>query len=256
MSRRRLGRRAIDPDSPVVDLDRVLADDARIDAITRGSGPHPERRMRPLGARRPPGRSAGRGRDELLDLLEQWRLELTSRPLPAPPPLGPPAVTPAPVSSRPVGSRTTSFRPVRSRPDRSRAARPRAARPRAARSRRPLLAVAAAIGAIVVGSATIGRPTPGRAARCGRSPRSCGPSGRRPPRPRRRPDPPRRGHTPRGTPAGPVRPWRRAGRWPASRTDGRPAPTGAPSNHRCRRRGRPSGPGPRTRPTPGCRLRR
>lgn len=84
---RRHGRRSVDPDAPVVDLDRVLADDRRIDLIARRPGCEavPDGDGRP-GGRRPVDRPAGRRPsppgDPLLDLLEQWRAELAAWPLP------------------------------------------------------------------------------------------------------------------------------------------------------------------------------
>jgi len=84
----RHGRRALDPDAPVVDLDRVLADDARIDDIGRSPWPADAAAMRParpLGADRVAGSHHRCARGEpLLDLFDEWRTELAARPLPQP----------------------------------------------------------------------------------------------------------------------------------------------------------------------------
>lgn len=118
---RRPGRRPVDPDSPVVDVDRVLADDSWIDQVRRGRWPTGES-CGSTGAHRTSGRHRRRVEGEpLLDLLDEWRTEVIHRPLrPMPKVAGPVSVTRRP------------------------------------RSLRPVLAVAAAIGAIVVGSASVG----------------------------------------------------------------------------------------------------
>jgi hypothetical protein len=119
-------RHAVDPDSPVVDLDRVLADDSWIDEIGRG-GPWPSdgAATGSAGAHRGSGRHrCGIRGEPLRELLDDWRTELSHRPLP-----------PSPVLTRPATAPTRSPRP---------------------RSLRPMLAIAAAIGAVVVGSASIG----------------------------------------------------------------------------------------------------
>ncbi len=129
---RRTGRRPVDPDSPVVDLDRVLADDRLIDELAhpaRPDGGPPAAPARTAGAHRSTGRHRCGRTEPLLELLDEWRAELSARPLPAT------LVLPAPVPSVP------SMREV----------------PRS-RTLRPMLAVAAAIGAVVIGSATISAP--------------------------------------------------------------------------------------------------
>lgn len=135
---RRHGRRAVDPDAPVVDLDRVLADDLEIDRISRQpwadvAGPC---RIGRTGARRDLVRHHHAPTDEpLFDLLDDWRHELAGRPLPDPP-------------STPVAAASTIPGAVsvpRSTPARHHR-----------RSWRPVLAVAAAIGAVLVGSTTVG----------------------------------------------------------------------------------------------------
>lgn len=138
---RRHGRRAVDPDAPVVDLDRVQADDLEIDRI--GRRPWPDAATPPAvpcgtapigGAHR----SAARHQrpvehrpsadEPLFELLDDWRLELAGRPLPEPPALALPVPIPSPAPA--VRHRRRTWRPV--------------------------LAVAAAIGAVLVGSATVG----------------------------------------------------------------------------------------------------
>jgi len=124
---RRQGRREADPDAPVVDLDRVLADDLRIDLISRQPWPDRVRTPRSPGAHRATGRHHRPAADEpLFELLDEWRLELAGAPLP-------PLVVGRPSSP-------------------SRASRTRHRK----RSWRPVMAVAAAIGAVLVGSATVG----------------------------------------------------------------------------------------------------
>jgi hypothetical protein len=125
---RRHGRRPVDPDAPVVDLDRVLADDLRIDLIGRQPGPETDAPAgaRPGGAHRACGRHHCPSADEpLFDLLDDWRQELAGRPLP---------------------ELTISLPRAPSPPTRAKHRR---------RSWRPAMAVAAAIGAMLVGSATI-----------------------------------------------------------------------------------------------------
>lgn len=125
---RRPGRRPVDPDSPVVDLDRVLADDSWIDQVRRDRWTIGQS-TGGTGANRASGGHRSRIEGEpLFDLLDEWRTELTHRPLP-----------PVPTVVGPVSRPVSGSRRVR--------------RPR---SLRPMLAVAAAIGAVVVGSATIG----------------------------------------------------------------------------------------------------
>lgn len=118
-------RRPVDPDSPVVDLDRVLADDSWIDEIGRGGPASSDgAATRSTGAHRGSGRHRrGIQGEPLRELLDEWRTELSHRPLP-----------PSPVLTRPATAPTRSPRP---------------------RSRRPMLAIAAAIGAVIVGSASI-----------------------------------------------------------------------------------------------------
>ncbi len=126
---RRHGRRTLDPDAPVVDLDRVLADDLQIDLIGRRPWPA----AGPAGALRSPGahRAAGRHHrlatdEQVFELLDEWRLDLAGRPLPE---------LRMSVPSDPPRSTATGRR---------------------RRSWRPVLAVAAAIGAVLVGSAAVG----------------------------------------------------------------------------------------------------
>lgn len=125
---RRHGRRSVDPDAPVVDLDRVLADDLAIDRI--GQRPWAEPGVSPgqrtAGAHRASGRHhRGAPAEPLFDLLDDWRLELAVRPMPEPVAMAPP--------------------PPRDSPGRHRR-----------RRWRPAVAVAAAIGAVVVATATVG----------------------------------------------------------------------------------------------------
>ena len=119
-------RRPVDPDSPVVDLDRVLADDSWIDEIGRGGPASSDgAATRSAGAHRGSGRHRrGIQGEPLRELLDEWRTELSHRPLP-----------PSPVLTLPATAPTRSPRP---------------------RSRRPMLAIAAAIGAVIVGTASIG----------------------------------------------------------------------------------------------------
>lgn len=123
---RRHGRRSVDPDAPVVDLDRVLADDRQIDLIGRRPWPDPgpARRDPVAGAHQVVGRHHRPSEHEpLMELLDHWRLELAGRPLPTL------LVDAAPVRSTGARQRRRSWRPV--------------------------AAAAAAIGAVIVGSATV-----------------------------------------------------------------------------------------------------
>jgi len=121
---RRHGRRSVDPDAPVVDLDRVLADDRQIDLIGRRPWPDPgpARRDPVAGAHQVVGRHHRPSEHEpLMELLDHWRLELAGRPLPTL------LVDAAPVRSTGARQRRRSWRPV--------------------------AAAAAAIGAVIVGPA-------------------------------------------------------------------------------------------------------
>ncbi len=136
----RSGSRRVDPGSPLVDLDLVFADDARVDELTRGMPDtgHPTVPEGRVAGHRAADASPGWGRavggpaqhmrvvdrDPLMDLLRNWRAELTAPPLP-----------PAPDVHRVMsaGAGGAAERPLRS-----------------------VLAVAAAIVALLVGSATVG----------------------------------------------------------------------------------------------------
>jgi hypothetical protein len=136
----RSGIRRVDPGSPLVDLDVVFADDARVDALARpvpdiwcrsdtaGRPAHrravdgPPRRPRAVDG--PPRHVRVADRDPLMDLLRTWRGELTTPPLPPAPDVRRALRAGAGGSSR--------------------------------RSLRAVLAVTAAIAALLVGSATIG----------------------------------------------------------------------------------------------------
>ena len=118
----RSGHRRVDHSSPLVDLDDVFADDALIDALAAspwGTAGHPQRLVQASDGRHATPATA----EPLVELFDNWRLELAQQPIPDLPPL-PKAV----VSGGP--------------------------RPR--RPHRPALAVAAAIAALLVGSTFVG----------------------------------------------------------------------------------------------------
>jgi len=119
----RSGHRRVDHSSPLVDLDDVFADDALIDALAAspwGAAGHPQRLVQASDGRHATPATA----EPLVELFDNWRLELAQQPIPDLPPL-PKAVV---VSGGP--------------------------RPR--RPHRPALAVAAAIAALLVGSTFVG----------------------------------------------------------------------------------------------------